>query len=80
MAEHCPLSTVFPSIKDVPAGNPLVYVLYAGLSGLTLSSIFLVFTGSSIAEAFGVTAGTVNKESVRLITDIIGSDPRAFVR
>jgi FtsH-binding integral membrane protein len=34
----------------------LIYLLYAGLTGLTLSSIFLVFTGSSIAEAFGVTA------------------------
>src|SRR6202162_4924867 len=34
----------------------LIYVLYAGLTGLTLSSIFLVFTGSSIAQVFGVTA------------------------
>jgi FtsH-binding integral membrane protein len=34
----------------------LIYFLYAALTGLTLSSIFLVFTGSSIAEAFGVTA------------------------
>jgi len=34
----------------------IIYVLYAGLTGLTLSSIFLVFTGSSIAEAFAVTA------------------------
>src|SRR5258708_1269113 len=34
----------------------LIYFLYAGLTGLTLSSIFLVYTGSSIAEAFGVTA------------------------
>ncbi len=34
----------------------LIYFLYAGLTGLTLSSIFLVFTGSSIAEVFGVTA------------------------
>ena len=34
----------------------LIYLLYAGLTGLTLSGIFLVFTGSSIAEAFGVTA------------------------
>ena len=33
----------------------LIYFLYAGLTGLTLSSIFLVFTGSSIAEVFGVT-------------------------
>lgn len=34
----------------------LIYLLYAGLTGLTLSSIFLAFTGSSIAQAFGVTA------------------------
>jgi FtsH-binding integral membrane protein len=34
----------------------LIYFLYAGLTGLTLSSVFLVFTGSSIAGVFGVTA------------------------
>ncbi len=34
----------------------LIYVLYAGLTGLTLSSIFLIYTGSSIAQVFGVTA------------------------
>ncbi len=34
----------------------LIYFLYAGLTGLTLSSIFLVYTGSSIAGVFGVTA------------------------
>jgi uncharacterized protein len=34
----------------------LIYFVYAGLTGLTLSSIFLVYTGSSIAEVFGVTA------------------------
>jgi FtsH-binding integral membrane protein len=34
----------------------LIYILYAALTGLTLSSIFLVYTSSSIAEAFGVTA------------------------
>jgi FtsH-binding integral membrane protein len=34
----------------------LIYFLYAGLTGLTLSSIFLVYSGSSIAQAFGVTA------------------------
>ena len=34
----------------------LIYFLYAGLTGLTLSSIFLVFTGSSIAQVFAVTA------------------------
>lgn len=34
----------------------LIYFLYAALTGLTLSSIFLAYTGSSIAEVFGVTA------------------------
>ncbi len=34
----------------------VIYVLYAALTGLTLSSIFLLYTGSSIAEVFGVTA------------------------
>src|ERR1700679_1415349 len=34
----------------------LLYFVYAGLTGLTLSSIFLAYTGSSIAEVFGVTA------------------------
>ena len=34
----------------------VIYFFYAGLTGLTLSSIFLVFIGSSIAQVFGVTA------------------------
>ena len=34
----------------------LIYFVYAGLTGLTLSSIFLAYTGSSIAQVFGVTA------------------------
>ncbi len=34
----------------------IIYFLYAGLTGLTLSSIFLAYTGSSIAQVFGVTA------------------------
>ena len=34
----------------------LIYFLYAGLTGLTLSGIFLVFTGSSISQVFAVTA------------------------
>ena len=33
-----------------------IYVAYAALTGLTLSSIFLVYTGSSIAQVFGLTA------------------------
>lgn len=34
----------------------LIYFLYAGLTGVTLSGILLVFTGSSIAGVFSVTA------------------------
>src|SRR5579885_1036308 len=34
----------------------VIYCLYAALTGLTLSIIFLVFTGASIAQAFAVTA------------------------
>jgi FtsH-binding integral membrane protein len=34
----------------------LIYLLYAALTGVTMASIFLVFTGSSIAEVFGITA------------------------
>lgn len=34
----------------------IIYFAYAGLTGLTLSVIFLVYTTSSIAQVFGVTA------------------------
>ncbi len=34
----------------------VIYFAYAGLTGLTLSAIFLAYTGSSIAEVFAVTA------------------------
>ena len=34
-----------------------VFWLYAGLMGLSLSSIFLIFTGESIARVFFITAG-----------------------
>ncbi|HJU19413.1 MAG TPA: Bax inhibitor-1/YccA family protein [Stellaceae bacterium] len=35
-----------------------VFWLYSGLMGLSLASIFLVFTGASIARVFFITAGT----------------------
>lgn len=35
-----------------------VFLLYAGLTGLTLSAIFLVYTTSSVAWTFFVTAGS----------------------
>jgi uncharacterized protein len=36
----------------------MVFWLYAGLMGLSLSTIFLVYTGTSIARVFFITAGT----------------------
>ncbi len=48
------LSGLINRINAVTA--TLIYVVYAGLTGLTLSSIFLAYTGSSIAQVFGVTA------------------------
>src|SRR5712664_2738679 len=47
---------IIAQLGAVAALSTLIYFLYAGLTGLTLSSIFLVYTGSSIAEVFGVTA------------------------
>ncbi|HVC52470.1 MAG TPA: Bax inhibitor-1/YccA family protein [Stellaceae bacterium] len=35
-----------------------VFWLYAGLMGVSMASIFLVFTGASIARVFFITAGT----------------------
>src|SRR6202042_2524120 len=35
-----------------------LFWLYAGLMGLSLSTIFLVYTGTSIARVFFITAGT----------------------
>jgi len=34
----------------------LLYFVYAALTGLTFSAIFLAYTGSSIAQVFGITA------------------------
>jgi FtsH-binding integral membrane protein len=36
----------------------LVFWIYAGLMGLSMAMIFLVFTGTSIARVFFITAGT----------------------
>jgi uncharacterized protein len=47
----------------------LIYFVYAGLTGLTLSAIFLVYTSSSIAEVFGVTAfGFAGLSAVGFVT------------
>src|SRR5277367_2660659 len=47
------LSAAINRISGITA--TLIYFLYAGLTGLTLSSVFLAFTGSSIAGTFFVT-------------------------
>jgi uncharacterized protein len=36
----------------------MLYWIYAGVMGLSMASIFLVFTGESIARVFFITAGT----------------------
>ena len=41
-----------------------VFILYAGLNGLTFSMIFVMYTASSIASSFLVTAGTFAAMSV----------------
>ena len=46
-------------INRMQAGTAqLLFWVYAGLMGLSLAGIFLVFTGASIARVFFITAGT----------------------
>jgi hypothetical protein len=47
-----------------PSAATGLFLLYAALNGLTLSVIFLVYTGSSIAGTFLATAGTFAGTSV----------------
>jgi len=42
----------------------IVFVAYSGLNGLTLASVFLVYTSGSIVSTFVVTAGTFGAMSV----------------
>jgi FtsH-binding integral membrane protein len=57
-----PLAFVFGLSAAVnrmqPATARMVFLLYAAVMGLSLSSIFLVFTGQSIAQTFFVTAAS----------------------
>lgn len=46
----------------------LGYAAYAALNGVTLSIIFLVYTGTSIASTFFITAGTFAAMSVYALT------------
>jgi uncharacterized protein len=41
-----------------------VFMLYAGLTGVTLSSIFIVYTAASITSTFLITAGTFGAMSL----------------
>ena len=47
-----------------PAAATGLFLLYAGLNGVTLSAILLVYTGSSIAATFFVTAGMFGSMSL----------------
>jgi len=49
-----------------PAVAGLLFLFYSALTGLTLSSIFLVYTSEQIATVFWITAGTF------LVTSLIG--------
>ncbi|HXO03243.1 MAG TPA: Bax inhibitor-1/YccA family protein [Stellaceae bacterium] len=40
------------------AATQAIFWLYAGLMGISLASVFLVFTGASVARVFFITAGT----------------------
>jgi FtsH-binding integral membrane protein len=45
-------------MRLAPAVAALLFFIYSGLTGLTLSSIFLVYTQEQIAQVFWLTAGT----------------------
>jgi FtsH-binding integral membrane protein len=45
-------------LRLAPLLAALLFVLYAGLTGLTISSIFLVYTQETISYVFWLTAGT----------------------
>lgn len=49
-----------------PAAAALLFFLYSGLTGLTISSIFLVYTEELIAQVFWITAGTF------FVTSLVG--------
>lgn len=54
-------------IQKLSAGvTTMLFMLYSALTGLTLSSIFIVYTAASIASTFVVTADVRRNEPVRL--------------
>lgn len=56
------LSAMLPRLSAAGAGG--LFLLYSALNGATLSVILLVYTGNSVALAFGITAGTFAGMSV----------------
>lgn len=56
------ISAAVNRLSAAAAGG--LFLLYSALNGATLSSIFLVYTGGSVAGAFAVTGGTFAAMSV----------------
>ncbi|OGP57154.1 MAG: hypothetical protein A2V65_12590 [Deltaproteobacteria bacterium RBG_13_49_15] len=57
--------TISARIQRIQASTAtMLFVLYAGLNGVTLSSIFVIFTRASIASTFFVCAATFTAASV----------------
>jgi FtsH-binding integral membrane protein len=56
------ITAMVPRLSAAAAGG--LFLLYSALNGATLSVILLIYTGDSIASAFGVTAGTFAAMSV----------------
>lgn len=46
------------ALRLAPAVAGLLFILYSGLTGLTISSIFLVYTQETISTVFWLSAGT----------------------
>ncbi len=56
------ISAMLPRLSAAAAGG--LFLLYSALNGATLSIILLIYTGNSVALAFGITAGTFGAMSV----------------
>jgi FtsH-binding integral membrane protein len=56
------LSAMVQRLSAPAAGG--LFLLYSALNGATLSVVLLVYTGNSVAAAFGVTAGTFGAMSL----------------
>ena len=65
IAEFVLVIAISAAVKKINATVATVlFLLYAGLNGLTLSVIFLVYAKATLASAFFVTAGTFGATSV----------------